>query len=84
MTVYSFRIGPYARDIYLYGKQKLANIPAEYYTPVENYAAKNFIRDQISDALNRGYITQQQYDETVALITEEVDLPMSAPINDLM
>ncbi|MEH7511596.1 hypothetical protein V7146_02445 [Gottfriedia acidiceleris] len=84
MTVFTFRIGPYARDIYLYGKQKLVNIPAEYYTPVENYAAKNFTRGQILEALERNYITQQQYDETVALITEEVVLPMSAPTNDLM
>ncbi|PET77603.1 hypothetical protein CN514_00990 [Bacillus sp. AFS001701] len=84
MTVYSFRIGPYARDIYIYGRQKLATIPAEYYTPVENYAAKNFTRGQILNALEPGYITQEQYDETVALITEEVVLPMSAPTNDLM
>jgi len=82
MTVYSFRIGPYARDIYLYGKQSLDTIPAEYYTPAENYAAKNFTKDQISRALTKGYITQQQYDETIALITEEVVLPMSAPTND--
>ncbi|MEE6450539.1 hypothetical protein RAH41_08210 [Gottfriedia acidiceleris] len=84
MTVYSFRIGPYARDIYLYGRQKLDTIPVEYYTPVENYAAKNFTRGQILNALERGYITQQQYDETIALISDEVVLPMSAPTNDLM
>jgi hypothetical protein len=75
MTVYSFRIGPYARDIYLYGKQRLENIPAEYYTPVEDYAAKNFTRDQINRALASGYITQTQYNETIALITNEVVLP---------
>jgi hypothetical protein len=81
MTVYSFRIGPYARDIYLYGKQKLENIPTEYYTPVEQYAADNFTRSQIDYALAQTWITQQQYDETVALITKEVVLPTNAPAN---
>jgi hypothetical protein len=81
MTVYSFRVGPYARDIYLYGKQRLENIPAEYYTPVEQYAADNFTRSQIDNALAVTWITQQQYDETVAKITHEVILPQSAPTN---
>jgi hypothetical protein len=81
MTVYTFRIGPYARDIYLYGRQSLTTIPAEYYTPVEQYAADNFTRSQIDNALVKTWITQQQYDETVALITHEVILPTSAPTN---
>lgn len=81
MTVYSFRVGPYARDIYIYGANRLENIPTEYYTPVEKYAADNFTRGQIDEALFRGWITQQQFDETVALITKEVVLPTLAPIN---
>lgn len=66
MTVYPFRVGPYARNIYLYGVEKLAEIPAEYVEPVKEYAAKTYAKEQIDNALAVGYITQQEYDDTMA------------------
>jgi hypothetical protein len=74
MAVYSFRIGPYARAIYIDGTQSFATIPTEYHQPVKQYAADRFTQAQIDNALYRAYITQQEYDETVALITEPVVL----------
>ncbi|MDR7001547.1 hypothetical protein [Neobacillus niacini] len=79
--VYSFKVGPYARKIYLYGTERFtardgyAGIPEEYWQPVKQYAANNFTREQIDDALAKGYINQQEYDDTVALITTVVVLP---------
>lgn len=66
MAVYSFRTGPYARNIYLYGTQKFTDIPAEYVEPVKQYAATNYTNVQITEALNSVFITQQEYDDTLA------------------
>lgn len=76
--VYSFRVGPYARSIYLYGGTKFVLIPEEYHQPVKQYASDNFTQWQIDEALRKGFITQQEYDETILLIDEPFVLPMSA------
>lgn len=74
MAVYSFRIGPYAREIYIFNTNRFterdgfAGIPLEYHQPVKEYAAKNYTRAQIDNALNQSYINQQEYDETIAFI----------------
>lgn len=81
MTVQSFLTGTYARNIYIGGTRSFSTIPAEYHTPVKQYAADNFTRGQIDNALFMNYITTQEYDETIALITKEVILPTSAPTN---
>ena len=79
--VYSFLIGPYARKIYIDGTQRFtardgySGIPTEYHQPVKQYAADKFTREQIDAALAKGYINQQEYDDTVALITTIVVLP---------
>jgi len=78
MAVYSFRIGPYARSIYLYGSSNFAATPLEYHQPVKQYASDNFTPNQIDEALAKGFITQQEYDETVILIGDyPFVLPMS-------
>lgn len=66
-TVYSFRVGPYARSIYSYGTATFADIPEAYVQPVKEYAAKTFSQYELDLALGNGYITQQQYDETILL-----------------
>ena len=66
--ILAFRTSTYARNIYLYGNTTLDAIPAEYYIPVEQYAAATFTRTQIDNALAQGWITQAQYDETIAYI----------------
>jgi hypothetical protein len=66
-TVYSFLVGPYARQIYLDGTKTMASLTAEYVQPVKEYAAKNFTYAQIDDALAAGRIDQQTYNDTIAL-----------------
>jgi hypothetical protein len=66
--VIGFRTSTYARNIYLYGNTALTAIPTDYYISVEQYAAATFSLSQIDNALAQGWITQAQYDETVAYI----------------
>jgi hypothetical protein len=83
MAVYSFKVGPYARQIYIDGRQRFTardgftGIPEEYHAPVKDYAAKNFTLSQIDYALLKMWINQSEYDGTVVLITEPVILPQS-------
>lgn len=66
MAIYSFRTSSYARDIYLYGNRRFADIPLEYHAPVKEYAALNFEQFQIDDSLKKNFISQQEYDDTMA------------------
>lgn len=81
MTVYSFKVGPYARQIYIDGKNRFTEregfpgIPLEYHQPVKQYAADKFTLSQIDYSLNRAWINQAEYDDTIVLITEVVVLP---------
>ena len=68
MAVLAFRTSTFARNIYLYGNTLFTGIPVEYVEPVKQYAATTFSRLQIDNALNKGWITQQEYDETIAYI----------------
>lgn len=64
--VYSFRTSTYARNIYLYGTTSFDSIPAEYHEPVKQYAAANFTDEQIQTALTNLWISQTEFDETMA------------------
>jgi hypothetical protein len=69
MTVYPFRTSNFAMNIYIWGTTTFSAIPAEYVVPVEQYASINFTREQIDNALTKGYIDQEHYDATIAYIT---------------
>lgn len=77
MAVYSFRTGTYARAIYIYGTQRFtardgyAGIPLEYHEPVKQYAATNYYKSEMETALANAWITQQEYDETMAYMTAD-------------
>jgi len=68
MPVLPFRTSTFTRNIYLYGNTLFTEIPVEYVEPVKEYAAITYSRLQIDCALNKGWITQQEYDETIAYI----------------
>jgi hypothetical protein len=73
-SILGFRTSTYAINIYYFGTNRLTTrdgfvgVATGYYTPVEQYAANNFGRDIIDNALAMTYISQQEYDETIALI----------------
>lgn len=69
MPIYTWRVSTYARDIYLYGNRTLTDNPLnprDYIEPIKMYAAATFSRAQIDEALEYGFITQQEYDDTIA------------------
>lgn len=66
MTVYASLTKAYAQAIYLDGTKRFSDIRAEYVEPVKQYAAANYSQTQIDNALAQGWITQQEYDDTLA------------------
>lgn len=66
MAIYTFRTNTYARNIYLYGNTTFSNIPLEYHEPVKQHAAVTYSEAEIKNALNDGWITQEEYDQTLA------------------
>ena len=72
MAFYQFRVGSYARSIYLDGTKTFAMAGLEsplYDQAIKEYSAKNFFYSQIDDAFAKLYINQEQYDITIALKT---------------
>lgn len=83
-AIYPFRVRSYAAAIFLDGTQRFTardgytGIPADYVLPVKQHAASTYTVApyalpenplvQIAEALAKGYITQQEYDDTVALV----------------
>ncbi|KKX54203.1 hypothetical protein X546_17805 [Brevibacillus borstelensis cifa_chp40] len=69
MPIYSWMVSTYARDIYLFGNRTFAQIPEPYVEPVKEYAAETYRQDQLDNALEKGWITQEEYDDTMAYKT---------------
>lgn len=67
MAFYTFKVGPYARSIYLDGAITFESLEASYQLPIKQRAAKDFTYSQIDNAYAKGYINQSQYDETIVL-----------------
>lgn len=72
MAVFPFLTSQYAMGIYLFGIRSFSNeipspIPLEYHLPVKTFAAGNFSDSQLLNALTMGYISQQEYDETMLI-----------------
>lgn len=71
MAVISLLVKAYAVNIYRYGNRTFATIPAEYHEPVKQYAGQNLELSEIDQALAKQYITEQEYNETLAYIPKE-------------
>lgn len=71
MAVISLLVKQYAVCIYVYGTRKFSSIPAEYHEPVKQYAATNYTLEQLDNALVNGFITEQEYQETLVYIPKD-------------
>lgn len=69
MAVIASLTKAYSQAIYLDGTKKFSEIRPEYVEPVKQYAATNYTQEQIDNALAVGYISQQEYDETMSYKT---------------
>lgn len=70
MTIHAFRTSSYARNIYLYGVQKFAEVPVAYVNQVMIYGITTFTREQIDHALTKAWINVDEYNQTMASIVE--------------
>jgi chaperonin GroEL (HSP60 family) len=66
-TLRQRRVRGYATSIYLDGTTTFTIIATDFHQEVKQYAATNFTLVQIEDALELGWITQQEYEDTMAL-----------------
>lgn len=57
----------YAGQIYLDGTRTFASTNVTYHAEIKTYAANNFTDAQIDNAFAKGWITQQEYDDTMAI-----------------
>jgi hypothetical protein len=66
MPIYQSLTLAYAKAIYLYGSKRFTDIRLEYVEPVKQYAAVHYTMEQIENAKTQTWITQQEYDDTIA------------------
>lgn len=75
MANLSFLVSTYSRNIIIFGNERFKagngfkGIPESYYQDVSCYAAKNYFLDELNNALEKGWINQQEYDDTNSLKT---------------
>lgn len=56
----------YAVCVYVHGTRSFETVVADYHEPVKKYAAENYTLEQIDRALVNGYITESEYQQTIA------------------
>lgn len=69
-TIYPALTQGYARAIYKDGTRTFQTILPDYVAPTKQYAATNYTLPVIDGALGKGYITQDEYADTLALVTQ--------------
>jgi hypothetical protein len=58
----------YALCVYKYGTRQFSTVVAEYHEPVKQYAAENYTLEIIDYALLKGFITEQEYVDTMSYV----------------
>lgn len=64
-TIYQSLTTAYAKAIYKDGTKRFSEIRPEYVEPVKKHAAANYTDADILSALDRQFITDQEFDETM-------------------
>ncbi|WP_010502834.1 hypothetical protein [Paenibacillus elgii] len=79
-----FLVSTYSRNINIFGKERFTprdgckGIPESYHSDVAGYAARNYYIDDLDKALAQGWISQQEYDNIMAIKT--TDDPAFRPV----
>lgn len=66
MTINKLLTKQYAVCVYVHGTRSFDTVVADYHVPVKQYAAENYTLEQIDRALVNGYITEDEYQQTIA------------------
>lgn len=61
----------YAVCVYIYGTRKFETVHPDYVEPAKQYAAENYTFEQIDNALVKGYITEQEYLDTIKYTSDD-------------
>lgn len=71
-ALYSILTKQYAVCVYKDGTRTLASVNVNYTEAVKEYAAVNYPLSVIDNALVRGYISEQEYRETIAYVPQTI------------
>lgn len=74
MAVIQILVKQYAVCVYIYGTRTIESVAEGYKEAVKEYAAVNYTLAQIDNALVKGYVTEKEYQETIAY-TNPVETP---------
>lgn len=69
----------YAYSIYIDGTRTFAETNESYHVEIKQYAGTNFTDAQLLNAFTNGWITQQEYDDTLAIKYPPVEPPVEEP-----
>ena len=89
MAIYAFRTSNYALNIIRYGSNRLTTrdgfvgTAAGYYTPVQQYTATNFGKDDIDNAISMTWINDQEYQEILNLLVLPVPAAPVVTLDDV-
>jgi hypothetical protein len=67
MAIYPSLTAAYAKAIYIDGAKRFSGIRPEYVEPVMQYAADKYYIDDLQDAAQQGWITDEEAAETLLL-----------------
>lgn len=65
MAIYASLVQAYAKAIFIDGTKRFSEIRPEYVEPVKVHAKATYSLTQIDNALAQGWISQQEYNETI-------------------
>ncbi|WP_025849353.1 hypothetical protein [Paenibacillus ehimensis] len=71
-----FLVSTYARNIIIFGNERLMprdgfkGVPESYRPDVKGFAARNYDYDELDHALDKGWISRQEFDDIIALKME--------------
>lgn len=68
----------YAWSIYIDGIRKFETTSADFHTDIQTYAATHFKEKDITNAFTKGWITEDNYNKTIA-IQEALNAPEEVP-----
>lgn len=71
MNIIEMLVRQYAVCVYVHGIRSLETVVKDYHEPVKEYAANKYTLEQIDNALVKGYITEEEYQETIAYVKKE-------------
>lgn len=66
-TIRQRLVRSYSYNVYIDGSRTLSSVGSSYHVEIKTYAAINFSDIQLGNALSKGWITQQEYDDTMLI-----------------